>query len=280
MHFTQKIQRVAVLLTILGLLAYTFSCNNAVATSVNNVSPKTKISFTFDDGLASTLDKAAPILSKYGFAATSYIITGCVSSSGSCPADKSARYMTWEQIARLQNQYGWEIGSHTVHHPYLSQVPASTQEYELSASKQALAEHGIKTNGFAAPYGDYNNKILAIAAKYYESQRGFWDSGLNQWPYNDSLLSVKQVQYGVDIATVEQDIDTAAKYNKWLILVFHDIKDTPSSNPDDYEYSSEGLDKIASYAKQHDLQATTINKGIITSNVNLLGNGSFEKKTW
>jgi peptidoglycan/xylan/chitin deacetylase (PgdA/CDA1 family) len=38
--------------------------------AVTNITPQAKVSFTFDDGLASAITQAAPTLSKYGLSAT------------------------------------------------------------------------------------------------------------------------------------------------------------------------------------------------------------------
>jgi Predicted xylanase/chitin deacetylase len=251
--------------------------HTAVATSVNNISPEPKVSFTFDDGLASTLTRAAPVLSKYGFAGTSYVITDCAGSKGTCAANQKASYMTWDQIKTLQDEYKWEIGSHTASHPSLSSLSADKQDKELSASKQTLADHGIDATSFASPYGDYNQKTIALAAKYYQSHRGFWDKGANPWPYNEYLLSVQQIQTDVTMKQVKTLVDTAAKQKRWLIFVFHDIKDDPSLSSDDFEYATSNLDQIAKYVHEKRIPVSTIGGGSIQSNVNLLPNGGFEK---
>ncbi len=277
MRFSHIVRRLLVIAVSLGFLGYIGINHTATATTVNNVSPEAKVTFTFDDGLKSSLTHAAPILAKYGLTATEYVITGCVGSSGMCAANESADYMTWDQISQLVRQYKWRIGSHTVTHPHLSELSAREQQTELAASKAALAKHGITATGFSAPYGDYNRKTLELAAKYYESIRGFWDIGYNRWPYNENLLAVQQVQSGVSVAQVKDYIDNAITKKQWLILVFHDIKDTPSSDPEDFEYAANDLNQIAAYVKQRNIPSPDINKSVIKSNVNLLPNSSFNE---
>src|SRR5438045_9316366 len=104
-----------------------------------------------------------------------------------CHANTDTTYMSWAQIATLQTTYGWEIGSHTVTHPYLATSDATDGQpnvltpaqvtAELTNSKSALAAHGINATDFATPYGDYKNAVLAQIAKYYASQRRFGDVG-------------------------------------------------------------------------------------------------------
>lgn len=275
-HTGHTILRPLLLAISLVILVTVAAGRTVVATSVNNITPEPKVSFTFDDGLTSALSRAAPVLSKYGFSGTSYVITGCVGTKDTCPANQRASYMTWDQIATLKNDYKWEIGSHTVTHPSLSSLSQAKQDEELAGSKQALADHGIDATSFASPYGDYNQRTIALSAKYYQSHRGFWDKGTNPWPYNEYLLTVQQIQVNVSVVRAKALIDNAIKQKRWLVFVFHDIKDDPSMNPDDFEYATSSLDQIAAYAHKQKVDATTISQGSVESNVNLLPNGSFE----
>lgn len=251
--------------------------NVVLSPALANPNPEARVSFAFDDGLSSALTKAAPVLNRYGFRATDYVITGCVGTTGICAANESASYMTWDQIQQLRTRYGWEIGSHTVSHPALGGLSIARQEHELSKSKNQLAQHGITATSLASPYGDYSNQTLALAAKYYQSHRGFWDNGSNRWPYNEYLLTVQQIQSGVSVTQVRKHIDRAIRSKQWLILVFHEIKTNPSPNPNAFEYSPKQLGQIAAYLHQRDVTVTNVSEGVVSSNINLLSNGSFEK---
>ncbi|HEX5394924.1 MAG TPA: polysaccharide deacetylase family protein [Candidatus Saccharimonadales bacterium] len=255
--------------------------------AVANIAPTAKVSFTFDDGYNSALSQAAPTLAKYGYSATSYVITGCVgmtTTPNTCQADNDKSYMTWDQISQLKNNYGWEIGSHTVTHPYLATsdpvdqpqpIPFSQVSQELTQSKADLAAHGIDAKSLATPYGDYNPAVLAEIAKYYSSQRGFADLGYNDWPNSDYFLREQQVQGRVSVATVEGYINNAIANNQWLVLVFHDIKSKASNKNDDYEYSTSKLDQIAAYIKSKNVQVANVSDALVNSDVNLLPNASF-----
>ncbi|MET0979714.1 MAG: polysaccharide deacetylase family protein, partial [Candidatus Saccharimonadales bacterium] len=260
--------------------------------AVQNPSASAMVSFTFDDGLRSSVTQALPTLSKYGLTGTNYVITKCVGMSAvpnTCRANTDASYMTWAQIKQLKSA-GWEIGSHTVTHPYLASSDAGDGQpnvltpaqvvQELTQSKAALAAQGIVANAFSTPYGDYNNATLAQIAKVYTSHRGFADVNSNIWPYNDYLLNNYQVQAGVSVAQVKARIDTAIANKEWLILTMHDIKVSPSSDPDDYEYSTANLDQIAAYVKSKQtaglLKNVNVSNGLVTSDVNLLPNSTFD----
>ena len=254
--------------------------------------PAARITFTFDDGFASTYTQAAPTLAKYGLTGTSYVATSCIgmtTAPNACRADNDGVFMTWAQVEALQNTYGWDVGSHTATHPYLASSDATDGQpnkltpaqvtQELQQSKAVLATHGIDASDFASPYGDYTPATLAEIAKYYESHRGFADTGYNTHPNNDLLLRTQQVQAGVSVATVKSYIDTAIANKTWLVLSFHDIQVNASTNPDDYEYSTANLDQIAAYAKSKisagSLQNVNVDRGLANSDINLLANGTF-----
>jgi len=257
-----------------------------------SLSPSARISFTFDDGLSSTFTNAMPILSKYGLTATDYVITGCIgmtTTPNNCHANTDTTYMSWDQVAMLQND-GWEIGSHTVTHPYLATSDASDGQpnvltasqvtQELTQSKADLAAHGINATDFSSPYGDYNNAVLAQIAKYYASQRGFADQNNNDWGYtNDYIVNDYQVEGTTTVAQVEAKIDDAIANNRWLVLTFHNILPNPSTNPDDYEWGTTQLDQVAAYVKAKQdanlLSSIHVNQGLTTSATNLLQNASF-----
>jgi peptidoglycan/xylan/chitin deacetylase (PgdA/CDA1 family) len=264
-----------------------------------STAPSAKISFTFDDSLASAYTYAAPTLAQYGLTGTDYAITGCVGMTAvpnTCRANTDTPYMSWTQLQALQNTDGWEIGSHTVNHDCLAssaaQDPSDCQtnaltttqvDAELANSKSALAANGINATDFAPPYGDYNNNVLAQIAKYYASMRQFKNAAnnANVWPYSDYYLQDTVVQQTTDtVADIEADINNAITNNQWLVLTFHNILPKPSPKPDNYEYGTAELAQIAAYvqAKQSAglIQSVHVDQGLVTSGTNLLANSSFD----
>jgi len=260
-----------------------------------NTAPAAKVSFTFDDGLASAATQAQPTLAKYGLTGTDYVITGCVGMTqvpNTCRANTTAPYMTWAQVQALQSS-GWEIGSHTVNHNCLSDSAATDPDdcqrkvltsaqvaSELSDSKNALAAHGIAATDFSAPYGDYDTAVLAQVAKYYATMRGFKDENNNTWPYDDYLINDVRVQETTTtVADIKAKVDQAIADKTWLVLTFHDIVPSPSADPDDYQYATAELDQIAAYvaAKQNAglIRSVRVDQGAVSSTSNLLANGSF-----
>lgn len=248
--------------------------------AVNNPAPAAQVSFTFDDAYISFLEKAAPTLAKYGIPGTMYAPTNCIGSQGVCEANEDSEYMTWAQVNTLRNTYGWEIGAHTANHRNLPQLTPAEREAEINESHQDFLANGIPVpTTFASPEGDYDPASLATVAKYYAAHRGFHDTAAQNWPYNDYILNVRQVQMGISVDSVKAAIDQAVANKQWLILVFHDIQDNPNPDPEAYEYATADLDAIAAYAKAKQnagqLAPIKMSQGLVTSDTNLLANGGF-----
>ncbi len=276
-YLVQKSQSFAVLILlsafVLGVISSTLEVAKASAVTT---SAGPRVSFTFDDGLKSAVNTVAPILQTYGFTGTDYAITGCVGTTGTCAANEDAAYMTWAQLTTLQNTYHWEIGAHSVTHPLMTTLTSTQLQNEVVNSKAALVSHGFNPTAFATPYGDYDNAVIAQIAKSFSSHRPFADQqNPNSYPYNDYLLYVKQVQAGVTVAKVKTYIDQAKANNQWLVLVFHDVKASPSTNPDDYEYKTSDFQQIAAYVKAQNIPVTNVTDGL-SGGTNLLPNSTFD----
>jgi peptidoglycan/xylan/chitin deacetylase (PgdA/CDA1 family) len=259
--------------------------------SINPVTPasKGKITFTFDDGLENSLTVAAPILKKYGFSGTLFVIPDCVDMvtvPNTCKANPNGKYLTWAQIATLKNTYGWSIESHSLTHPLLASIdqvdqPVALTEQEiideLVNSKEELASKGYNATSIAPPYGDYNAKTLSLIARYYASQRGFQDVGFNDFPYADYLIRDQHIEGKVSVATVKGYIDTALANNQWLVLTFHNVKTKANTNPDAYEYGAANFETIVSYVKSKNMPVVSISDGIKIPGPQLMANSTFNE---
>jgi peptidoglycan/xylan/chitin deacetylase (PgdA/CDA1 family) len=119
---------------------------------------------TFDDGYKSQYSYAKPILDKYGFKATFYIVCNYVGSGDN--------RMTWEEIKSLQ-QEGHDIASHTMNHNDLSKLTPQEVEYEVAQSKQCLLDQGIKPKSFAYPFngGSDDPAVISAVASHYDLAR-------------------------------------------------------------------------------------------------------------
>ena len=119
---------------------------------------------TFDDGYKNQYSNAKPILDKYGFKATFYIVCNYVGSGDN--------RMTWEQIHSLHDE-GHDIAAHTMNHNDLSKLSPQAVEYEVAQSKQCLLDQGINPKSFAYPFngGSDDPTVLNIVASHYDLAR-------------------------------------------------------------------------------------------------------------
>jgi peptidoglycan/xylan/chitin deacetylase (PgdA/CDA1 family) len=154
--------------------------SNGFATNNNNK----VVILSFDDNRKGDFIYAKPILDKYGFKATFFIICGKTTDKGA---------MNWQDIAALQKD-GMDIESHTMTHPHLNTLSQSQLDFEIGGSKQCLASHGYNATIFAYPYneGSDNPVVVNTVAKYYDMARSgteplmFLDcKGFTKYPQTD-----------------------------------------------------------------------------------------------
>jgi peptidoglycan/xylan/chitin deacetylase (PgdA/CDA1 family) len=173
------------------------------------------VSLTFDDGWLNQLTNAKPLLDRYGMKATFYVLSGVSDWDG---------YMTQQQMGTLAGA-GHEIASHTISHPHLTALPASTMDGELRTSQSTLRQwYGPSVaKNFASPYGEYNAAVQAASRAYYRSHRST-DEGFNT--EDDTDVDNLKVQNILDTTTPAQVgawVDQAVRDRSWLILVYHEV---------------------------------------------------------
>jgi len=121
--------------------------------NAKNVELEKNVIITFDDGHASNLTIACPILKEFGFNATFFITTGWIGK---------ANYLSSEDIRILQKER-MEIGSHGVSHRYLDDLNDSDLLDELQSSKRCLEDIiGERVDLFSAPGGRIENRTINI----------------------------------------------------------------------------------------------------------------------
>jgi peptidoglycan/xylan/chitin deacetylase (PgdA/CDA1 family) len=73
--------------------------------------------------------------------------------------------MDWEEIKEMAASGLVQLGSHTVSHALLDQIPGEAVQLELSASMSHIRNNtGAAVDLFAYPNGNYDQKVLAVLA--------------------------------------------------------------------------------------------------------------------
>lgn len=167
---------------------------------LNEISPenKNKVVLTFDDGYRNNFEFAYPILKKYNLQATIFIVYEFIDKNVFAWWDRieyakvkanlenikklnneeieknvygltrlgqnskkppEYNFMSWEEIKRISDVF--EIGSHTLTHPILTNIPLEVAKKEILQSKRKIEEKiGKEVMSFAYPNGSYNEQLM------------------------------------------------------------------------------------------------------------------------
>lgn len=123
------------------------------------------VGLTFDDGYKNNLTNAAPILSKYNFSATCYLVSDCIGLSNVWDLDKGTTQsplMKEEEVVKWLN-FGMSIGAHTKTHPDLRNTSTKKAQKEIIDSKTDLEKSfNVAIKDFCYPYGGFNDELCKI----------------------------------------------------------------------------------------------------------------------
>jgi hypothetical protein len=147
-----------------------------VTTNVSSSSEKAVI-IIFDRGDKTQFTNAKPILDKYGFKTSFFIICSFIDgngyyklSNGTEILDKSVTPMSWDQLRLLYKQ-NHDIESHGMEHRYLYNLSSSEAlEKEIAGSKECLEDQDFKPTYFQIPFnrGADNSTILKLISEYFD----------------------------------------------------------------------------------------------------------------
>lgn len=127
--------------------------------------PEKPIVLTFDDGWKDQSMYAVPILKKFGFTGTFFIITKL----------RAGKYMSWDEVKNLHAD-GFEIASHTETHPKLPLLDDGKLVEEIVGSKKILEEQlGSTITTLAYPYYLHDARVMkAVQDAGYLGARAGW----------------------------------------------------------------------------------------------------------
>ena len=116
--------------------------------------PENPVLITFDDGYKDNYTTAFPLLKKYGFKATIFVVTSFLG--------QKSQYFTWEQAREMEKE-GISIQSHTATHRSMTDLSDEQLRAELVESKKKAEEElGHPVEYMAYPTGTYNLHIAEM----------------------------------------------------------------------------------------------------------------------
>jgi peptidoglycan/xylan/chitin deacetylase (PgdA/CDA1 family) len=124
--------------------------------------PAKPIVLTFDDGYRDQYTNAFPLLQKYGYVGTFFLVTRPID-------DGDPNYMTWEMVSEMQRA-GMSMQPHGYRHFDLKGRPVDFLVYEIVGAKEAIeARTGEVTRFFCYPSGSYDERTIRVL-----ESAGFW----------------------------------------------------------------------------------------------------------
>lgn len=128
--------------------------------------PARPVVITFDDGFRDCVRYAAPLLAKFGFTATFYLVAGLVGRASRWLRQELAPELPladWDAVRTLI-ETGHTCGAHTLTHPRLAQVSAAACREELVRSRETLEDFLAQpVRHLAYPFGSYDERVRATA---------------------------------------------------------------------------------------------------------------------
>jgi peptidoglycan/xylan/chitin deacetylase (PgdA/CDA1 family) len=196
-----------------------------------------QVIITFDDGYKNNMDVAYPILKKLGLKATVYVTCDFIDNNtftwwdkldyadlnniaqslktltpeeiiiksnkltniGDISKPKIYDFMSWKDVEKIKGVF--EIGSHTLTHPILTNIPIKLVSKEFVESKKKIEKKlKIKINSLAYPNGNYNDKIIKIAENAGYNNAVLYKKGNNTESTNKYSLLRRGINFEDDLA--------------------------------------------------------------------------------
>ncbi len=126
--------------------------------------PGRAIALTFDDGYHDFYEYAYPLLKKYGFSATVFLVAQLIGSSNVWDAayGEEVPLMDWPEIRQLRDK-GVIFGSHSASHRLLTSLDVEEIRHEGLQSRTLLEQGlGVPVIAFAYPYGDFDATVEQV----------------------------------------------------------------------------------------------------------------------
>ncbi len=189
--------------------------------------PRGAVLITFDDGYRDFKDDAWPLLEKYGFSATVFLVADKIGCTNTWDAEygETVELLDWREIRQLQAA-GVNFGSHTATHPWLPSLSWRQVVRDLRRSKQVLEQGlGAPVDSLAYPWGAFNKPI-----QFLTGACGF-EFGLSTAPgvceANHSLLALPRL----DIEGADNLESFAAKLEARDLMASPNVENQTMRNP-------------------------------------------------
>lgn len=209
------------------------------------------LSITFDDSRYSQLENGIPILDRYGFKGTFYVMPQVVEKN----LDQ------WK--AAMQS--GHEIGNHTMTHPCsgnfgfsqhnaLEEYSLERMEAELTDANQVLQNLlGETPQTFAYPCGQTfigrgaaTQSYVPLTAKHFLAARGYNGESANDPTFCDLWQLIGIPADVREYSVLEARLEKSLQQGHWLILAAHEVSDSAGQG-----ISLQALEDVCRFAERN-----------------------------
>jgi peptidoglycan/xylan/chitin deacetylase (PgdA/CDA1 family) len=128
------------------------------------------VGLTFDDGYTDFATHVMPVLTRYGFTATVFVVAGALGGHNSWDQPGPRKTLMTAGEVRAAAAAGMEIGSHNLTHRRMPQADDRTVATEAARSREVLSDLvGGEVTGFCYPYGAVGaREVDAVRAAGYD----------------------------------------------------------------------------------------------------------------
>tara|TARA_B100000902_G_scaffold382478_1_gene420179 strand:+ start:82 stop:792 length:711 start_codon:yes stop_codon:yes gene_type:complete len=182
-----------------------------------NDTEKKQIIITFDDGYKDLNSTVLPILKKYEFKATCFVVSGLLGKKNTW--DQGKKNFNSKDLMNMNDIKEWikngmSIGSHSHNHFDLTSLNNDQITNELIYSKKFLEDElGITIDNFSYPYGKVNNSVYKITkeifAKATTTNRGRFNTKNHDFhliPRVDMGKSLSLLKIFLKLETLYEDV--------------------------------------------------------------------------
>jgi len=187
--------------------------------------PHNTLVITIDDGVKSIYTYAYPVLRKYGFPATVFLISDFIGTRQG--------FLDWDEVKEM-SKHNISFGGHTRHHVPLAYIEKKDILWdEISGCKQIIESHlGLRIDYFAYPFGSFTEEVTTLIKDAGYKAACATNRGrdrLNRtYPYELNRISIRDADPDFSFANLSNSIRFWSKLSGYY-NIFRKTKVTESN---------------------------------------------------
>ena len=151
---------------------------------------RNKVVITLDDGYEDNFEYAYPVLKRFGFPATIFIITDFI---GKVSTGDEKKFLNWDEVIAMSKD-NISFGAHTKTHFYLGVVLDEKIAFEeIAGSKKVIEQRiGKPVDYFCYPGGGFNEKAKALVVQ--AGYKGACTTNRGFAKFNSDVYELKRIK--------------------------------------------------------------------------------------